>query len=1171
METPIGGGGKITFAEGVIKHALILIKTVGTKPPFYIGPNINPMKKSPLLRIVFAWFACALYATPMASQGWSISSYSNGGNPQAPYQGSIFNGITALTTFEDGWAFGFKIEPQQFLTTNITGIENSYASGTLGLPTQHIIVRDAIGLHKDTILAVQEHVPLPGMGRRSVHLVTYAKPNAGQNFTAIATATLFAPNTDAVPTGMTDNGDGTYLVYGHVTVGVFTNLKKPFVLKCTRNGQVLWLRNDYTFTSTPEPFSGGTISPSKIFKDGSGYLTIINKTQPSSSLTFTIDKDTVAVNGTTCLSVRTKGFVDMVAFQVAMTYDTTKLVVAPTVNIPLALTSELFVGIPPHPHSDQIRVLYTAPLSPSVIIPTTYLDSTELFSVCFTAKPNATGQAFVKFENGFLVPTLFVNAFEASTGPITGVTLNNGYVQIGSSGITPADQYTNPILIKLDGNGNLLSETLLGSSSGGDVINGFTKLSDGNFAYCGKNGLNGPAFVRKMDSNGNTIWQREYTVTGLQLQAIIEDNQGNIVASGTRENINLSSAAMLLKLDPTGLPLWERSYGHPTLKNAFTHLVMHKDGGYLAGGYFGTSSSYLVHTDVNGNIYPSGIRGQIAIDQDQNCDISTGDLPLANWIVKAYRDSVHTYYGTTDPDGNYLIGCDTGNYVVSIQPPNPFMQPCANMVPIHLGYLDTLALDFPISETNQCSYLSVDQSTNLLRPCNTLPLHIQYCNLGTADELNAYIEVTLDTQLIYASSTLPATVNGQIVTIPIGLIEEGACANLELWVAVSCWVQQGQTLCSTAEIFGDSTCTPTSPSWSGALIQADVQCEGDSIRFELENIGTQAMPVSQEYIIIEDAVLLRQGSYQLNPGGKMNVKVPANGSTFHMLANQVPNAPIGGQTVAAIEGCVATLGAPFSVGFINQFALSSSDPNISEFCIAVVTSFDPNDKRGFPTGFGNEHNIFANTDLEYMIRFQNTGTDTAFRVVLLDTLSPLLDAASIRPGASSHPYTYALSENGILKFTFPGIKLPHETVDTAGSNGFVTFRIKQQNDLKPGTELKNTAGIYFDYNDPVITNTTLHTIHAPFFTVSTQSPTETTNRMTMYPNPFGQQVTIRLENEAITEALLELYNAQGQLQISKPMVGNQVNLERGELIRGIYFFSIRTKDGVINSGKVIVE
>ena len=80
-------------------------------------------------------------------------------------------------------------------------------------------------------------------------------------------------------------------------------------------------------------------------------------------------------------------------------------------------------------------------------------------------------------------------------------------------------------------------------------------------------------------------------------------------------------------------------------------------------------------------------------------------------------------------------------------------------------------------------------------------------------------------------------------------------------------------------------------------------------------------------------------------------------------------------------------------------------------------------KQAIPSGFGAEHYILPNTDIQYTIRFQNTGTDTAFRVVILDTLAKALDPASITPGPASHPYSWRLEDEGVLRFTFNPIAL----------------------------------------------------------------------------------------------------------------------------------------------------
>ena len=147
-------------------------------------------------------------------------------------------------------------------------------------------------------------------------------------------------------------------------------------------------------------------------------------------------------------------------------------------------------------------------------------------------------------------------------------------------------------------------------------------------------------------------------------------------------------------------------------------------------------------------------------------------------------------------------------------------------------------------------------------------------------------------------------------------------------------------------------------------------------------------------------------------------------------------------------------------------------------CLPIVASLDPNDKQVYPTGITAANIVRPGAELEYKIRFQNTGTDTAFRVVLVDTLSEHIDLGSLREGVSSHPYTLHVSGQGqaVLKFVFDPIILPDSNVNEPASNGFVTFSITPKSDIPLGTRIDNVADIYFDFNPPVRTNTVFTTI-----------------------------------------------------------------------------------------------
>ncbi len=132
----------------------------------------------------------------------------------------------------------------------------------------------------------------------------------------------------------------------------------------------------------------------------------------------------------------------------------------------------------------------------------------------------------------------------------------------------------------------------------------------------------------------------------------------------------------------------------------------------------------------------------------------------------------------------------------------------------------------------------------------------------------------------------------------------------------------------------------------------------------------------------------------------------------------------------------------------------------------VTGSYDPNDKTALTSSRESSEIYFIEGDewIDYTIRFQNTGTDTAFNVVITDTLPPTLDPASLVIGAGSHPFTWEVRDDGVLKFYFINILLPDSNVNEPASNGFVGFRIRPRLPLTAGTLIENVANIYFDFN-----------------------------------------------------------------------------------------------------------
>lgn len=145
--------------------------------------------------------------------------------------------------------------------------------------------------------------------------------------------------------------------------------------------------------------------------------------------------------------------------------------------------------------------------------------------------------------------------------------------------------------------------------------------------------------------------------------------------------------------------------------------------------------------------------------------------------------------------------------------------------------------------------------------------------------------------------------------------------------------------------------------------------------------------------------------------------------------------------------------------------------NTARGTVRVLGSFDPNDKQVTPERVTDVQ--VDTSELTYVIRFQNTGNFPADFVVILDTLSKALDLSTFQVLSASQPFTWRLHEGRLLEVRFDNNLLPDSTSNEPGSHGFVAFSVYPEKGLTVGDSIPNRAGIYFDYNPPVITNTSV--------------------------------------------------------------------------------------------------
>lgn len=212
----------------------------------------------------------------------------------------------------------------------------------------------------------------------------------------------------------------------------------------------------------------------------------------------------------------------------------------------------------------------------------------------------------------------------------------------------------------------------------------------------------------------------------------------------------------------------------------------------------------------------------------------------------------------------------------------------------------------------------------------------------------------------------------------------------------------------------------------------------------------------------------------------------------------------------------------------------------------IIGAYDPNDKLATTSSRASEELYFLDLDahVDYTIRFQNTGTAEAINVHLTDTISPLFDLASLQILGASHPFTAHLLSDRVLRFDFLNINLPDSTSDLLGSQGFASFRLRPVNGLAIGEVLENEADIFFDFNEPIRTNTSVLTTEFSVGLAEVHGAA-----LLMHPNPASDEIALQLPSGPHR---IELMSADGRVLYSVNVTDRTVRMPLDRLPQGLY-------------------
>ncbi len=323
---------------------------------------------------------------------------------------------------------------------------------------------------------------------------------------------------------------------------------------------------------------------------------------------------------------------------------------------------------------------------------------------------------------------------------------------------------------------------------------------------------------------------------------------------------------------------------------------------------------------------------------------------------------------------------------------------------------------------------------------------------------------------------------------------------------------------------------------------------------------------------------LHLGVQNATLGGTGNITITLTFDPVLTYLSATPAATVMGNTITwntaqlnsfAHRSVSASFQVPADVGLIGTDLLNSATVSIVQPEVeltnnsttntrTVTGSYDPNAKEVITSsGVSNEFYVIDEDEwLDYTIQFQNTGNDTAFFVVITDTLPSTLDPLTFRFGARSHPCIVDMMGQGVLRFAFPNILLPDSNVNEPGSHGFVKFRIQPRLPILPGTVIENIANIFFDYNPAIITEPS--TLTAEFSTSVGHPSTSSGRQLTLAPNPASDRLRVSIDQGSI--ARFRILSIEGREVQSSTLQQRSVDLDVHDLPAGAYILEVVKSD-----------
>jgi len=695
-----------------------------------------------------------------------------------------------------------------------------------------------------------------------------------------------------------------------------------------------------------------------------------------------------------------------------------------------------------------------------------------------------------------------------------------------SMGIGSGDYW----IVKTDSISNIVWQNTIGGS-GPEMFNSIQSTADGGYILGGYSASNISGdkteicdgaydfWVVKIDALGSIQWQNTIGGSGYdELYSVHQTADGGYILGGT-SNSNISGDKTenciglqdywIVKTDSLGVIQWQNTIGGNHFDQLMS-IVQTSDGGYMMGGW---SLSNI-----------SGDKTENAIGYDDYWIVKTdasGNIQWQKTIGGVDGDELYTTLQTND--GGYLLGGYSSSNI------------SGDKTEICNGGYDFWIIKVTERYNSITGKLFIDANSNGTLDTGEAPVtNKQVTELNTgkfeySGQNGSYSVSVFDSGNYVVSpaalnyyTAVPATQSANFT----GILQIDSLNNFAL---------------QPAGVFNDLcvSITPLGPFRAGF---------NASYQITYENVGTTSL--SPIVIFFQDSDVTYISSLPIATSYTSDSLVwnfgplaPFQQGYITITVNVNTGTPIGTliNSSVRIEPIAGDANTTCNQSYWEVLTTGSADPN------DIVVDQDTLLTTQFPNP----------PYLEYIIRFQNTGNDTAFTVKVMNSIDTnLLDLSSFEFVAASHPVNLDwLQWEKNMRFQFDNILLADSNVNEPASHGFIRYRIKPKSTLIAGDSITNRAAICFDFNAPVITNTAVTRIESP--TSLTESIVSFDNLL-LYPNPANSILNIEVGIASISNCRIIITDVAGRT-IYTNLIANSSAKQRIDIStfsQGIYFVQV---------------